>query len=299
MRFDEDRDVVSRFSLAEPELLGFGGESRVYALNEEQILRVYQRRAERGYIERLRSFYEDIGRHDLPFEVPAVEEIGSHAGGLWAIERRIHGDRMSNFLKSATGDARVKSLASYVALAEQIQEIPFDASDFGELLLSNPLRRPSWSAYLAARARSSLPRGNADLSEDVPGLASIVTAWERELDMLSEVTKPCLVHGDYFPGNVMVDQGGHTIAIIDFSPMTVAGDPRLDILCALIFLEVDDGCQSGDLDVVRRMLADRYGERTLQLEGVYRTYYSLYFSAVKRSDPKLYWWCAENLKRRR
>ncbi len=32
---------------------------------------------------------------------------------------------------------------------------------------------------------------------------------------------------------------------------------------------------------------------------VYRTYYSLYFSPVKRSDPRLYAWCVANLIARR
>lgn len=299
MRFDEDRDVVASFSLEEPELLGFGGESRVYPLSDEQILRVYERGANRDYVERLRRFYQDIGGHDLPFEIPVVEEIGSHDGVLYAIERRIQGDRMSNFLKSATGDIRAKSLASYVLMAERIQEAPLDAGEFGELLLPNSMRRPAWAEYLAARAHDSLSRAKDNLKEDVPDLAHIVTAWEGSLDLVSGVTTPYLVHGDYFPGNVMVDQEGEVIAVIDFSPMTVAGDPRLDILCALVFLEVDDGCQPGDLDIVRRMLADRHGERIFRLKDVYRTYYSLYFSPVKKSDPKLYAWCVENLRRRR
>ena len=88
----------------------------------------------------------------------------------------------------------------------------------------------------------------------------------------------------------MVDERGRVIAVIDFSPMTVAGDPRLDLLCALIFIEVDDGYQSGDSKAVRQLIAERHGEASLRLEDVYRTYYSLYFSTARRRDPKLYNW---------
>ena len=80
--------------------------------------------------------------------------------------------------------------------------------------------------------------------------------------------------------------------------MSVAGDPRLDLLCALIFIEVDDGYQSDDSETVRQLIAARHGEAVLRLENVYRTYYSLYFSPVKRSDPKLYAWCVANLTER-
>ncbi len=37
----QDDPVLQRFSLSQDDLLGFGGESRVYALNDETVLRVY------------------------------------------------------------------------------------------------------------------------------------------------------------------------------------------------------------------------------------------------------------------
>ena len=295
----QDDPVLQRFSLSQDDLLGHGGESRVYALDDERILRVYERGADRGYVDRLREFYQRVGRHALPFEIPVVIEIAMHGDLLYAIEQRIQGSRMSDFLKKATGEARMRSLVSYVETAGRIQELPLEADDFGELLLPKPVRQPAWAEYLAAHGRDSLSRGEADLSQDVPGLKDIVAAWERSLDLVSDVTTPSLVHGDYFPGNVMVDDRGQVIAVIDFSPMTLSGDPRLDVLCALIFIEVDDGYQSGDSETVRQLIAERHGEAILRLEDVYRTYYSLYFSPVKRSDPKLYAWCVKNLTEHR
>ena len=293
----QDDPVLRRFSLSRDDLLGYGGESRVYALDAERVLRVYERGADCDYVERLRTFYESLSAHDLPFEFPVVLEIDELDGILFAIERRIHGDRMTDFLKVETGEARTRSLVSYVDTANRIQELPCDEDKFGELLLSKPVRRPGWAEYLAARAHDSLSRGEADFSEDVPGLANIVGEWEKDLGLLSDVTAPSLVHGDYFPGNVMVDERGQVIAVIDFSPMSVAGDPRLDGLCALIFIEVDRGYQPGDSETVRQLITERHGEAVLRLGDVYRTYYSLYFSPVKRSDPKLYAWCVENLTR--
>ena len=103
------------------------------------------------------------------------------------------------------------------------------------------------------------------------------------------------MHGDYFPGNVIVDKHGEVRAVIDFSPMTVAGDPRLDVICALIFLEVDDGYQQSDSDAVLRLAEERIGAELQELSAVYRTYYSLYFSGCRDSDPSLYRWCVANL----
>ena len=295
----QDDRVLQRFSLSQDDLLGFGGESRVYALDGARVLRVYERGADHGYVDLLREFYDSLNRHDLPFEVPVVIDIAMHGSLLYAIEKRIHGDRMTNFLKTASGEKRRRALASYVETARRVQELLIDAHEFGELLLPTAVRRPTWPEYLAARARSSLSRGEADFTADVPGLTDIVARWEKDLGLVSDVTTPCLVHGDYFPGNLLIDERGQVVAVIDFSPMSVAGDPRLDVLCALIFIEVDDGYQSGDSETLRGLIAERHGEDMLRLESVYRTYYSLYFSPVKRSDPKLYAWCVANLTQRR
>ena len=291
--------VIRRFSLSQDDLLGFGGESRVYALNEQRVLRVYERGVDRDNAERLRRFYESLSAHDLPFELPVVLDLDELDGILYAIEQRIYGDQMTNFLKTATGEARMRSLVSYVKTANRIQELPVEASEFGELLVPKPMRRPAWAEYLAAHAHDSLSRGGDNLQEDVPDLGNIVAAWEKDLELVSDITAPSLVHGDYFPGNVMVDERGLVIAVIDFSPMTVAGDPRLDVLCALIFIEVDHGYQPGDSETVRQLIEARHGEGVLRLADVYRTYYSLYFSPVKTRDPRLYKWCVENLTERR
>lgn len=294
----QDGRILQKFSLSENDLLGFGGESRVYAIDGERVLRVYNRGAERGYVNRLREFYRSLNNHGLPFETPVVLEIATEGGLLFTIERRIQGRRLTDFLKEATGEARTRALVSYVQTAARIKELPFQADRFGELLVPEPLLRPAWPAYLAARARRSLSQCEADFAKDVPGLADIVPAWEQSLALVAGVTSPQLVHGDYFPGNLMVDSTGSVTAVIDFSPMSVAGDYRLDILCALILIEVDDGFQPGDSETVRRLIAERHGEALLTLEDVYRTYYCLYFSPVKNTDPRLYEWCVAGLNSR-
>ena len=85
--------------------------------------------------------------------------------------------------------------------------------------------------------------------------------------------------------------------MIDFSPLTVAGDPRLDLIAALIFLEVDDGYQPDDSPFARRLFEERHGPALLDLGGLYRAYYSLFFAHTKDTDPLLYRWCVANLRK--
>ena len=287
--------VLKHFSIGEQALLGSGGESQVYAMGEKHVLRVYRSGTDPAYPERLQSFYATVAGQELPFEVPAVEETGILDSVPYAIERRIAGSSMTQFLLTSKGAARARSLSSYVAAAEYIQTISIDVEEFGELLVSEHLRRPEWPAFLQARAQQTLLRSHSDLAADVPGLASVIETWEDKLSILQSVTTPKLVHGDYFPGNILVDKLGEVKAVIDFSPMTVAGDPRLDLVCSFIFLDLDHGYQPGDSDTVLELIRDRDSPAQLELVNVYRTYYSLYFSSCKHSDPPLYSWCVANL----
>ena len=68
----QDDAVLQRLSLSQDDLLGHGGESRVYALDDERILRGYQRGADRGYVDRRRAFYDRPASHDLTFHIPAA-----------------------------------------------------------------------------------------------------------------------------------------------------------------------------------------------------------------------------------
>ncbi len=287
--------VLQRFSLSEQDLLGQGGESRVYALGDSQVLRVYGSRVDPAYLKRLLDFYRAAAPHKLPFELPLMEEVGVLDGVHYAVERRIRGVSMTQFLLTATGEARRRSIRSYLDAVEHIQAIPIDADAFGELLVADPVRRPTWPAYLLDRAR--IPQAHAAFGDDVPERAQVAARWQDSLSMVDDVPSPKLVHGDYFPGNVLVDERGEVTAVIDFSPLTVAGDPRLDLIAALIFLEVDDGYQPDDSPFAHRLLEERHGPDLLALEDLYRTYYSLFFAHTKDTDPVLYEWCVANLRK--
>jgi putative membrane protein len=286
--------VLKRFSLAADDLLGSGGESQVYALDEERILRLYRERADPEYVASLHEFYRALDGVTLPFSLPYMEEVGDVDGALYAVEKRLPGVSFTQYLKQAGGDARSQSLANYLAAAAQIQTIPINLREFGELLTSNPTQRPAWPEYLAARAHEVLS-SYSHLSADVPALDGIVRSWEKDLEMVADVAKPTLAHGDYFPGNVMVDENGEVTAVIDFSPTTVAGDPKLDLACALIFVEVDAGYRPDDSPLLARLLRERDDAPAAGVIALYRTFYSFYFSGAKKHDPPLYEWCVANL----
>ena len=61
-----------------------------------------------------------------------------------------------------------------------------------------------------------------------------------------------LAHGDYFPGNVLLDETLALTGLVDFSVFTLAGDPLYDAITAALFLEMIDEAGADDVALARR-----------------------------------------------
>ena len=67
------------------------------------------------------------------------------------------------------------------------------------------------------------------------------------------------MHGDYFPGNVLLDDSLAVSGLVDFSIWTVIGDPAIDLAGAAIFLEMIEEASAEDIAGVRALLLARHG----------------------------------------
>lgn len=288
------RAILRRFGLSDQELLGSGGESRVYALDDDRVLRVFGPGATEAKIDGLLRFYETLDVTDVDFLVPDVLESGREDDLIYSIETRLPGRDLSTVFNELDHEARVRALKDLARVAGEVRKLRSCFASYGEILADNPVERDSWSEFLLDRARMSLRRSQASLARDVPDLDPVVAEWEADVRTLVGAPQPELVHGDFFPGNVMVDDSGKLTAVIDFSPMTVSGDWRLDITGAEVFLELGGVGRREDRQIVERELNDRYGVPA-DVTDVYRRYYALYFSAVGSEDPPVYDWCVRQL----
>ena len=289
--------ILARFGVEPTDLLGKGGESAVYALDASLVLRVYWPGARADYVERRREFYAWLDEQRLPFKLPTVLEIGAVDGRVYTVERRMPGRAFADLLPGLRGPERERGLSSYLRAAEWIGTVELRDHPFGEILVaSEPLRRDSWSEYLWDRLQQSYRLSQVDLRRDVPAIDAVLAHVRSESQVLARFTERRLVHGDYFPGNVYVDEGLEVRGIGDFGYSTLVGDPRMDLAGAVAFLEVVDGFQPEDAAYLRRLLGDRHGSDLARWLDLYRLYYSLYFSTCRVDDPRTYDWCVRNLR---
>ncbi len=290
-------NILQHFGLTDADLLGQGGESRVYALDPTRVLRLYASDASLAYIQARQDFYGWLADQQPPFATPQVLEHGVIEQQPYAIERRMNGRDLAQALPPSTGDGRARALSSYLDVATRIGTIHLPDQRFGEILFpQGAVQRDSWPHFLWDRAQQTLAISRGDLIQDVPQLDRLLADFHTRLTALEPVTTKALVHGDYFPGNVFVDDANTVYGIGDFGYSTVVGDPRMDVAGAIMFLEVVEGYRAEDTRFLLRELPARAPGLSRDIIDLYRLYYSFYFSHCKRDDPSTYWWCVGNLR---
>jgi aminoglycoside phosphotransferase (APT) family kinase protein len=285
--------IPQRFRTDVVRRIGHGGEATVYELTGDRALRVYH--ANPHGAREITAFYAAIAETKTSFALPQILEQGEDDGVFYSIARLISGRPLHELMRDLAGDDRARALASYTDAAFEIASLPCVRDEYGEFLRDDDsIQAPTWNDYLLARIRRCLEQ-SPWLREDVPALGALVEQLTKRIQALTPARK-ALVHGDYFPGNVLMTDDLRVSGVIDFGPLTVIGDPWLDLVSALIFLEVArPGYTPADTDFVRERLIARVGLHIDAAITTYRAWYAIRFSPYRDDDPNLYAWCVESL----
>jgi len=289
--------ILERFGLDPADLLGEGGESLVYALGPDRILRLPKGRKPGGRARaRLKAFLDGIAGR-LPFATPEIEEIGPREA--YTIEKRLAGRPMSEFLRTAHDDARDKAFRNYVAAIDAFSGIALPNLPYGHLLANSPIIADDWRTF----AHESLVKFRAANRLTIAReIGDPYRLFDKAADMIVNLPlqpEKVLVHGDYFPGNVLLGPDLSIAAVLDFGVFTLVGDPVLDLAVAYLTLELIEECTADDARFVRELVIERHGEAIVPSLRFYRAY--LAFSMADPANaappyPRLYGWSIAMLK---
>lgn len=288
--------ILNRFDLIDADLLGAGSESRVFAMDDEHVLRVFHDNMSWDYVESRRLFYDELAKRKLPFAVPELYSVGAWVGHIFTTEKRILGQDFSVVLPTLEGSERAKALTSYLDAVVTLGKELFPDQPYGELIATPPIRSDSWQGYLKGRMEQMLLKSRVDLEADVPLLDSALAKIYEQLPTLGDEPAKSLVHGDYFPGNVFIDDDLTICGVGDFSYATLVGDWRLDVAGALWLMGTAPNYRPEDTEFLRQLVLENWGSEVLAATDLYKLYYSVYFSGCKVDDYATYAWCVKNLR---
>ncbi len=286
-----DAAVLAHFGLTQADRLGSGWESHIFGLDQTRILRIPN--PEPGAEARVReraAFSAGLPR--MPFAVPRVQDIRYVEGTLVTIEDRIAGRAMSEMLPGLDGTRRRTALAAYLAVAEAMAAVRVEG-DYGDLLVAEPVRRAHWGEYLAVRLQGFA--ADEVLARDVPGLDAIVAGLTARLLALPDPVK-CIVHGDIWPPNVMMDDDLRVTGLIDFSFTTRVGDTLMDLAGAVYFLQIDNPRGAEDAGYLMELIEARHGAAVRDLFDPYAVWFAFSF-AYNHEAAVVYAWCLDLIRR--
>jgi aminoglycoside phosphotransferase (APT) family kinase protein len=259
------------------------------------VLRVPRRPRAVATLERQRAFLAGIeGR--LPFATPRIEDIGP--GGAWTIERRLPGTSFLVMLRRLGGSKREAALRSYAESVDAIAAIALPDRPYGQILADAPITAETWRGYLRRGLDQFIDWNGAAIEAACGDLEALKVKALTLIDDVDDRPPKALVHGDYYPGNVLVDDSLKVSGLVDFSFWTVVGDPLLDVFGAVATLEMNDEATAEDIAFVRRIILDRHGDAVLRPARFYRAYFAFAMADPGNSEglyPRLWPWALANL----
>lgn len=285
--------LLNAFGVTSDRPLGSGQESDVFAIDDRRVLRLYRHPPDQRQLARLANFYALLDRRDAPFMVPEMIDFGERDGIAYAVEVRVSGIDLAKALGQMEGEERFQAIRNYVDAAGSVRSLKHPQAQFGEVIAASPVRRETWAEFVVARAAQCL-------EEQRPLLIGVLERPERGISALEAglasraAAGPSLVHGDYFPENVMVADDGRVCGIIDFGALTLIGDADLDLACAVLNLTGMAGVTPEDRRVgLKRAEALGLTRETLDLYGLY---YAFRFLGALRENDGLFRWCVRTIR---
>ena len=260
------------------------------------MLRVLKRPGEPQALRRQQAFLAEIdGRLAIPTSV--IEAIDP--AGRTTIERRLKGRSLLALLPRLGGAERRRAIAAYIAGAEATGKLALPDRPYGQILASAPITAETWTGFFRASLDHWLARNGAAIAEATGSVARVSRHAMALLAALPERPPKALAHGDYFPGNVLLDETLALTGLVDFSVFTLAGDPLYDAITAALFLEMIDEAGADDVALARHLVVERHGEAIAACGRFYRAYAAILMADPANAAPpypRLFAWSVANLR---
>ncbi len=279
-------------------------EAEVYACAPDAVLKLYAGSASLADLRILRDFYDLLDRQLVPYTLPRIYTVAQEDRFLVTIEQRLAGMRLSAVLPALTTDQLDAIMQRYLTAALAVSRIQAPPA-FDRYKLFDPdhvsyRMHGGWHQFLARYLAHKLAQVTPYLTRDVPQFAAKVQQLYAVLDQPYRGDYQ-LIHGDFFPGNLLINDDHQITALLDFGLLTMYGDYLFDIATGWVFFDMYDELKAQVRDRYLAMLLDRLGEKVRGKLYRYVLIYSILSANTYSSNcaDGHYRWCVANLSNQR
>lgn len=293
-------DILRKYDVSPDARLSSGMEAEVYACGPNAVLKIYPGTLGLADLLTLRDFYDSINRQLVPYALPRIDWVAQEGHLLVTIEKRLAGTRMSTVLPTLTAGQLDEMMQRYLTAALAVSRIQVPPT-FDRYKLFDPdhisqRADGDWHQFLVRFITHKLAQVTPYLSRDVPQFTARMQQLYAVLDQPYR-SDYRLVHGDFCPGNLLIDDHHQITALLDFGLLTMVGDPLFDIATGWVFLDMYDELKLRIHDRYLAILLERLGEAVRGKLCRYVLIYSI-LSANTYSPTCTdghYRWCVANL----
>ncbi len=293
-------DLLQHFGITPNHLLARGTEGEVYDYDAGHVLKLHASTATLATLQTLQQFYAGLDTGSISYAVPRIETIAELNGRLVTLERRREGRPMSDLLPSLNQTQLEQCMRTYLAAALEVQRIrlrqPLHQYRLFDEEGMSSTADGDWNRFLLRFLATRLREVEPYLARDVADFGAKVDRLRTALarPYMREYT---LIHGDFWPGNLLVDAAGNVAALLDFGVLTMMGDYLFDIATSWVFFDMYDTLLGNARERYLAMVLDRLGEPVRGVLHCYVLLYSMisanfYSSACEDGH---YRWCVANL----
>lgn len=303
---NQNGDVTQRIfdllHVSKPVLIGEGAQSRVYGLSDDKVVKIQRFSSQEPdvtvrYFEKMKNVYTELSKYHLPFRLPEIHEIHHLDGYIFMIETKLTGTPASTIYGRLPVSSRRTFLRQFLAALDCFRTITFQSLQYGQLFdAGDEIRSDIWRDFLKQMIDRKVVASRSDLQNDHVDVDAVLERFEDDLNKLPSNPPRSFVHGDYYLGNVLVDDHLDITAVVDLGPLSAVGDTMVDVAGAVAFLDIYGFTTADDREYLASLVTTKYGSEVVTLIRTYRMYYSLLFSDCKSSDPVTYGWSLSNLK---
>jgi aminoglycoside phosphotransferase (APT) family kinase protein len=237
--------ILQKYQVAPEAWLSSGMEAEVYAYGPDAVLKLYAGAASHADLLTLQAFYNALDRQHVPYALPRIHTIAQEDHFLITIEQRLAGTRLSTMLPTLTTSQLDTVMQRYLSAALAVSSIQAPPT-WNRYKLFDPDRlsersNGDWHQFLVRYLRHKLAQVSPYLSRDVPLFATKVQQISTVLDQPYRGNYR-LIHGDFFPGNLLVNADHEITALLDFGLLTMVGDHLFDLATGWMITVPPIGC---------------------------------------------------------
>lgn len=264
---EDRRAVLAEFGIATREPLAIGTEAEVYVKDEATLLKLYAGHERLGYLQTLQHFYERIDDSASALRLPRLREVTQRGNLVVVLETRLAGVTLETALNAVAADEHERLETLYLDAVSALKALRITQPPSHYLLFdqsgqsaTNQQSFEDFYANLLAKKLATVGAIFATVDPTFAGKAAALVAAIRS----SGPAPLQVVHGDFFPGNVLVTPDyQQVVGVIDFGSFTLFGNHLLDWAGAFGFYQM----YAADRWQIRARLLPRLLDRLTQSEA--------------------------------